>query len=260
MRNLSINQQIDHRLSLGAFLAVVLVTLLWLATVTLAESPSAEAVLEKYAQAVGGKESMAALRNRIAKGTLNIPDLGASGQMEVYSIPPDKSFTSIDFSAFGTVTSGVCGDVVWEINPMVGPRILKGAERARRLRQVQFDPFVQWSKHFKKADVVGEGTVAGSPCTKLALIPVEGEPITGFFDNESGLIVRMETVANGQAISTTLSDYRAVDGVKIPHRVQTNTPMMSLEILLESIEHNVDISDSRFDLPAEIQSLVDSSN
>jgi hypothetical protein len=231
-----------------------------LVSVSLAKAQTAETVLEKYADAVGGKDSFAALKSRIARGEFNLPDLGAQGQLEAYSIPPDKSFTSIDFSGMGTVTNGVNGNVVWDMNPMVGPRILEGRERVGRLRQVQFDQFVEWNRHFNSAEVVGESELAGSPCTKVKLTPAEGEPLTCCFDNISGLIVRIETVAGEQNLEITLSDYRVVDGVKIAHKVETKSPLLSSEMILKSVEHNVDISDSRFELPPEIRSLMESTN
>ena len=55
-----------------------------------------------------------------------------------------------------------------------------------------------------------------------------------------------------------VGDYRAVDGVMLPHRVrQVIAGMQEMLFLTESVEHNVEIPRERFQLPADIQALIE---
>jgi hypothetical protein len=215
-------------------------------------------VLDRYAEAIGGKAKLAQIKSSVIKGTFSLPGMGMYAPMETYSVPPGKFFSKVDLGDFGTAMNGVIGDVVWDINPMTGPRILTGGERIMRLRQAQVDQFANWSENFPKTELVGKERVDGAETSKVIMTPSEGEPLTGYFSEETGLLVKIESVLNGQTAATSVKNYKEVDGIKIAHLVEINTPQMSFSIEFESVEHNVDIPEERFSLPPQIQTLVDS--
>lgn len=217
----------------------------------------AEKILDRYADAIGGKARLEQVKSTVIKGTFSLPDMGMYAAMESYTVTPDKSFLKIDLGDFGTATNGVNGDVVWDINPMTGPRILTGGERLARLRQVQVDAFANWKENFTKVEAAGKETINGAECSKVILTPSEGDPMTCCFSDETGLLVKAVGTQNGQTIETSMKNYKEVDGIKIAHLVEMFTPQMSFTIEFETVEQNVDIPDEKFALPAEIQSLVD---
>ena len=220
--------------------------------------PKADEVLGKYIKAVGkytkdGKP--AELKSRVTKGTFLIQDFGMEAAMESYLVPPE-SYSKIEFEGFGSVERGVKGDVAWEINPMTGPRILESWEKAAALRDAAgFVEFENWKKDFTKAETAGEGAAGDTACYKIVMTPQEGPPMTCYFDKESGLLLKTEVEIEGSAIESTMSDYKETDGIKMPHKVATKGGEFSMEITIESVEHNVDVPKDRFDLPDEIKDL-----
>lgn len=216
----------------------------------------AETVIQQYLDAIGGKAALEKIKTRVIKGTFALPDMGIYASFESYTKPPDKYRLIIDFAEMGSAQNGVNGDVVWTINPMTGPRILTGGERLAALRQAQVDAFLNWKQFFTSAEASGPEALGDQQVIKVVLTPQEGEPLTCYFDADTHLLVRMDSVQDFQNIQTRLSDYREVDGVKLPHKMVMSSPQFSFELQIESVEHNVEIPDDKFALPPEIAQMV----
>jgi len=213
-------------------------------------------VIEKYLAASGGREKLSRIKSRVIRGEFSLPDMGMYAPLETYIQAPDKFLMWIDMAEFGEVTRGLNGDTAWDINPMTGPRILEGGEKQAVLRQATFNEFLDWKKFFSKGEVAGDETVDDEACIKVVLTPVEGEPIEVLFSKDSGLVRRIITNQNGQNVESTLSDYREVDGIKIPFLMELVSPQFRFEIQTESIEHNVDIPAEKFKIPDELKALM----
>lgn len=62
----------------------------------------------------------------------------------------------------------------------------------------------------------------------------------------------------GEICASTSSDCKRVDGILIPHKsIQEVIGIQKVEIVIESVEHNTEISADRFKVPAAVQELVD---
>jgi len=240
-----------------AFAAALVIS--WVGLAAAQDLPKADDVLAKYVKAVGkyvkdGKP--AELKSRVTKGTFTLVDMGMDADMESYLAPPN-SYTKIEFEAFGSLERGVKDGVAWQINPMEGPSILEGQQKAAALRDSSgFIEFENWKKNFSKAETTGEGTVGDAACYKVLMTPKEGPPVTCFFDKKSGLLLKTALEAQGLTIESTLSDYKETDGVKMAHKVATEGGQFGMEITYESVKYNVDLPKDRFDLPDEIKALM----
>lgn len=223
---------------------------------TVAFAQTADEVIEKYLTATGGRGALEKIQTRVMKGTFAMPDMGMYAPMEMWVQDPDKVFTTIEIAGMGSASSGVNGDVAWEINPMVGARVLQGADRANALVQARIEPLLHWRDLFQKVELAGEELVNGKKCWKLVLTPKEGTPSTQYFDQETGLVVRIDSIRDGQSITTSFSDYRPVDGIQVPHKIGMSSPQFGFEMTIESVQHNVAIPPEKFELPSEIKAQV----
>ena len=216
----------------------------------------AERIIEDYLRAVGGRSALEAVGSRVIKGTFAMPDMGMYAPIEIHVRPPDMALVSIDIAEVGGASNGVNGDVVWEINPMAGPRVLRGGDRLAGLRQAEVDPLLNWRKHFTGVESAGSEQVRGRTCEKLVLHPPEGDPITAYFDAETHLLTRMRGMRDGQPVDTYLSDYRPAGGVLMPHKSEMVMTQFAMQFTIEEVEVNVDIPDDVFALPPSIASLA----
>lgn len=222
-----------------------------------ADMPSVDDVIAKYIEATGGEEAMGKLENRVTKGTLALPDMGMTATMTTYVEPPNM-YSEIMMDAFGTIERGVSDGVAWENNPMQGIAIhSEGPQRAQMLNQASFNEYANWKEENEKAEVVEEADVDGETCYKVVFTPKEGDPTTMYFSKESGLAVKSEAMAQGMTMSTTIGDYIESDGVKIPSSIRTEGGQFTIEITIDSVEHNTEIPEGRFDLPEDVKKLME---
>jgi outer membrane lipoprotein-sorting protein len=73
-----------------------------------------------------------------------------------------------------------------------------------------------------------------------------------YFDKESGLLVRTSSkLDDGRTITMTFGDYREIDGVKVPFRIQGDDGQgFSYTLTARSVKHDVDLADDLFKKPA----------
>lgn len=223
--------------------------------------PKAEAILDKYVEVTGGKAAYDKLNNRVTKATFEMPAQGIRADLTVYGARPNKLYTLLESGALGKIEEGTDGQVAWELKMMTGPRVKEGDERAFLMREATFDAATQWRKLYKKAECVGLETIDDKPCHKVILTPAEGAPVTRYYDQQSGLLVKVEmsvTMPMGTIpLESYVSDYKSVDGVLFPHKVRVLAVGTERFITTQSIEHNVKMPKDRFKLPEDIQALVE---
>jgi len=226
-------------------------------------APSADQILDRYLQALGGVQRLANFTSFVAKGTYSGYDTSdAKVPVEVYAKAPGQRTTiaHVPVGDGGTTkdsTSSFDGRAGWISTPntLVPMLVLTGGN----LDGVKVDAELSFPGRIKQAlsswragfpeviiddhDVqVIQGTTAGKSLVKL------------YFDKKSGLLMRQvryaETVVGLNPTQVDYSDYRDVSGVKLPFRwtVTWTDGLSSYE--MKEIQANVPIDPSRFARPS----------
>jgi hypothetical protein len=234
--------------------------LLLAAAALAADDMKPEAILDKYVEVTGGRAAYEKVQTEIASGTLEITSVGVSGTITSYRAWPDKSYALIDFSSMGKAEQGSNGEVAWSINAQEGARIKQGDERAAALRSDAVRGEIRWRDFYKKADLAGSEDIGGKACYKVVLTPNEGGAETRYYDKASNFLVRavlpVNTPQGAMTVETDFSDYRDEGGLLFPHTILQRIPNLDILIKIESVKRNVEIPAGRFDLPAEIKTLM----
>lgn len=216
--------------------------------------PSADQIVEKYAMAVGGKAALEKLTSRISIGTVEFEVVPGAFSQEIYEKAPNKQSWTMDAAQFGIIRIGFNGSVGWEDNPQTGFRELSGMRLAVMKRNADFYRTVKLKEIYPKMTVAGKEAVNGHDAYVLEVTPPDGPPEWMYFDAESGLLVRHkgqnEAPTGPVMVETTLSEYREVDGFKLPFSTYVSRPDISFTIRLSEVKHNLPIEDSKFDKPA----------
>jgi photosynthetic reaction center cytochrome c subunit len=219
-------------------------------------APSAEQILDKYIQALGGEQRLAGLSSFAAKGTSS--GYGPEGQkrpVEIYAQASGQR-TSIIHTDNGDSTTVYDGHNGWISAPLrpVAVLPLTGGE----LDGAKLDADIAFPARIKQAlskwrvgraitindrDVqVVQGTTAGGGIATL------------YFDPESGLLLRQLRFANSPVgrIPTQVdySDYRDVAGVKMPFHFTLTWLDGRENFELTEIRPNVAIDAAKFAKPA----------
>jgi hypothetical protein len=249
---------------LKRFLWMLVLTSLTITTITAqsnapvaakpAALPSADELLDKYVKALGGKEALEKASSRVAKGTMELEGMGLSGPIETYTKAPSKNAIFIDFQGVGKFVKVFDGEKAYDLNPMEGLRELAGTELAQFKRSSDFYEPLNLKKHFTKLEVQGKEKVGGAEAYVVVATPSAGDPEKLYFAVETGLLMRTdanaETAQGKMAIEVYISDYKEVDGIKVPHSLRQVSPAFTLVIKLSEVKHNVTIDEAKFAKPS----------
>jgi hypothetical protein len=170
-------------------------------------------------------------------------------------------YLEVNFQGLGKMEQGTDGQTVWERNAITGARVLQGEEKTTRLRDAWFNEEVDWRKLYKKAECVGEEPVEGKPCYKVNLTTAEGAVVAKYFDKESGLetktVATVKTQMGDLPTEAVQSDYKKVDGILLPHRVQQKALTQQIVITIDKVQHNIEMPAGRFELPEDIKKVAE---
>ena len=222
-----------------------------------AGAPSADQILDRYIQAVGGAQALAKLTSFVAKGTYQGYDTDLEAlQMEVYAKAPGQRAAIVHMHAGDSITT-FDGRAGWIASPDKPVALITLA--GEDLDGVKLDAALSFPAGIKQA--LG-GWRAGFPAATInerAVLIVQGAAAGGsrvklFFDKESGLLVRVlrytDTAVGTIPAQTDYSDFRDVAGVKMPfHWVVTWTDGQST-IDLSEVQANAAMDAAKFARPA----------
>ena len=220
--------------------------------------PTADQVLDKYLQAMGGAQKLAALKSFAAKGTIEGYDTyHMKVPVELYAKAPGQR-VMISHTQNGDSTTTFDGKAGWiaaperpiKLLPMLPGAELDGGKLDADLcfpggiKQA----LTQWRIGFpvttiddKPVNIV-QGMGAGKTRFKL------------YFDVESGLLARQvryaDTPIGMVPTQVDYSDYRDVAGVKMPFNIVITWTDGQSKILFTEIQPNVAIDAAKFAKPA----------
>lgn len=222
--------------------------------------PEAKAIMEKYLDAIGGAERLKKIKSRQVTMNLEMPKQGLKGVVRLYQMPPAMAYSETEIAQIGKILQGSDGETVWESNVMMGTRILKGAERAAFLRGMRFNADYDYENLFKSMKTVGVENVGGRPAYAVEVVNPDDTKETRLFDKETGLLVGMRATTTSQMgdikSETTFSDYRDVQGIKVPFKFVVMAMQTEMVTTIDKIELDATIPAERFDLPDDVKALL----
>jgi photosynthetic reaction center cytochrome c subunit len=215
-----------------------------------ASLPTADEVIDRYIQALGGAAAINKVTSREMRGTTMLG--GQSIGTEVLYEDPGKQ-VSIRHMPAGDSLTVFNGQEGWSLTPGRPARDMHGADVdaaridadlhfALHIKQSFFELRVEYPEKIgdREAYVIS-GTKTGQPPVKL------------YFDKESGLLVRLVRYAESPlglvATRIDYGDYRDTGGVQVPFRWTVAQPDANTTIQVERLLENVPIDDAKFAKP-----------
>jgi hypothetical protein len=225
-----------------------------------AELPTPESILDRFLEVTGGKAAYDARKTEVVTGTVEFAAMGLKGTMATYYQEPAQYYMTMDLAGVGKLESGLTGGVAWENSVLQGPRIKTGEEKAQAVREADMNGAFHWRDLFAKAETVGEETVEGEPCYKVVMTPAGGNPVSMYFEKQSGLMRKTSVVAAsqlGQIPADSIStEYRRFDGILEPAKVTEKVAGQEFTITIDTVKVNQPIPAEKFALPDEVKALL----
>jgi hypothetical protein len=200
-------------------------------------------------EALGGKDALEKLRTRMMKGS-QIKFDGTASPVEIYQAAPNK-FVSIVTTPNGAVASGFNGTVGWSRNPR-GLRDLSGEALARMKRSAEFYGDLKLKELYPNMTLEGKEKVGEREAYVIRSQVGEKRTEKLYFDTQTGLLIRIlgldDTILGDIPDQEDLSDYREVDGVKLPFTIQMSyvDPWVGWTRKFTEIKHNVPVDEAKF--------------
>jgi len=219
-----------------------------------AGNPTADQVLDKYYEALGGAAALDKLQSRVMKGTITSL-AGLELGYELTQSGNDFVLATITTKQAGVVQRGFDGRVGWEKN-------------AREIRDLGTDEIfylrrypdiyrdIKLKGQFTRITFGGKPKIDGRDVYLLRATNSGGKRESLFFDVETGLLVRRitSTVTPVGTIPEQIdfADYRPVDGVMMPFTIRVSAIDSNYSVVRKftEIKLNVPVDPKQFNKPA----------
>ena len=116
-----------------------------------------------------------------------------------------------------------------------------------------FYSLLDWKTNYKTVEVKGIEKVGDEECYVVEFTPEKGTRITELYSTKTFLLMKRRglVVSSTSDIkipySITFSDYRDVDGIKLPFKMVNESPTMGEIIsVVKSVKHNAPVDDKMF--------------
>ncbi len=210
--------------------------------------PTADALIAKYTQAIGG--NISSLTTRTAKGTLEAGQ-NLIGYEQTFKAP-NKAYI-VTHAAAGDAVQGTDGITIWAQNPRAVQEIM-GPATLNPKRLADFYRTLDLKKTYTAFPRVIKEKIGGKDVYTVIARAADG---TGndrlSFDADSGLLVRVvqrtATQFGPNPTQYDFSNYRDAGGVKVPFEVRVAAPNAIAEWHFTDIKFNAPVDDSIFVKP-----------
>lgn len=223
--------------------------------------PDGMEVLERNAEAIGGRAAFEGIDTLKTVSTLEIPIAGISGTVTTYSAAPRKLKIVVDIPQFGRQSSGFIDGVAWSYSEIQGPQILQGEQADQQRQQADFYLAVEPGRLYASAETVGVEDVEGERCYKVELTTESGFEQTAWYSVDSGLQRKTASTTSspqGEVTNeTVILEYMDVQGIKIPKR--TRSLIAGTQEVLTMVEEAVadaDLPDDAFEMPEAVEEIA----
>ena len=213
--------------------------------------PTVDQILDRYVQALGGRETLTKITSRVVKGSR----IGADGVLvpeEVFQKSPNRLLTITSYPNV-VFRNGYNGTLAWGHSTQNGLLDLPPQLAVELRRESDFHRNLKLKEVYSKLTVTGREKINNADAYVIEAMPASGAAERLYFDSNTGLLIRRyivsETFLGKLPLQIDFEDFRNVDGAKEPFLIHWSMPGRIWGRKLNEIKHNIDLSDSQFDPP-----------
>jgi hypothetical protein len=217
---------------------------------------TADAVLDRYKQALGGVDAIAKVQSETVRG--EIESSGKPGKATfVYQAKPFKTLMNITRANGSQIVAGFDGSVSWSVGP-------EGAsiDKDTALEAVRRDADLQYPLHqpdyFKKLELAGVTDFEGHRCYWLHGTTHWGKDNNQFYDVQTGLLAGYRFQADDSSPAVTVAvfeDYKTFGGPMVATKLTFRTGDHVQTFTYRSITY-APLADSLFEVPQAVKALM----
>jgi outer membrane lipoprotein-sorting protein len=216
-------------------------------------TPTADEIVSKNIAAKGGAEKLKAVNTVRITAAATVQ--GTITPMVIELKRPNLRRQEITLNG-QKIVQAFDGTNAWLLNPAVGeqPIQMPAPQTASMKRDAEFDsPLLDYQAKGVKVSFAGKEDIGGRPAYHLKVTTSDGATRDYYLDTDSYLEFRVDAaiMQNGVrgSLSVSMSDYRDVDGVKMPFSLkQALNGQVVADLRVSTVELNVPLDASEFRL------------
>ncbi len=234
-------------------LSTSLVALILVGAVSPARSQEAGKIVEQYVKAAGGSRALARIQTLTLEGTFTGDD-GKSGTYTLDTKLPNRYYSELLIGE-RNVIEAYNGKSAWHESAAGELGTLVGAEGMQLEAAAQYynSRLLNPKKSKIALTLVGHAQVRGKGALQLEVTTATGVKRQVFFDSQTHLIVKEAATVGGVAEEILYEDYRTVDGVKLPHKIELHQGNDKYDISVTRAAINGTVGERVFDFPIKSQ-------
>lgn len=231
----------------------ILTAVLVVPTALLAQKPTAQALFDRHAAAVGGLSAYKAVTARTEIGTADITFAGVSAGYE-RKVSGGKMIMTIDIAGFGQVLQGFDGTTAWSMNPQTGATKASAADAADAAGSAAPTAGLWETGSYTSAEVLDATDYNGAKAWPVKIVTKSGKVHTSYYDQTTGLKVGEVIPAEGGELKVIYADYKPFGALKFPTKVTQGTPNGDIVLNILAVKFEP-IDAAAFALPDAVKSL-----
>jgi hypothetical protein len=213
----------------------------------------AEKIVSQYVKATGGSKALAKIQTLTLEGTFT----GSDGKAGTYTFDtklPNRYYLELLVGEKNLIEA-YNGKSAWhetaagEIGTLVGGDGLQLEAAAQYYNSRLLNP----KKSKMALALVGHAQVRGKDALQLEVTSVTGVKREVFFDPQAHLIMKEAATVGGVEEEILYDEYRAVDGVQLPHKIELHRGDEKYDIDVTRAAINGTVGERVFDFPKKSQ-------
>ncbi|MDT8368178.1 MAG: hypothetical protein RQ745_03150 [Longimicrobiales bacterium] len=221
--------------------------------------PPAEEIIDRYVEAIGGREAALTPVSTRTTGSFSMPAMGVTGDLVLLTGEENEMVTRVTVPGMGELLSGYTGEVGWSVDPLTGARLLDGLELAAMEDQADRRYLVRDPALFERFETVGEEAYGGEACWEIEYVWRSGRTSRECYSKESGLVIAAVTTQASPMgsieVVTEISEYRRFGEILVPTSMRQNAMGQEQVMTIETVEFGT-VEAAEFEPPAAIRTLI----
>jgi zinc protease len=210
---------------------------------------TAESVIKGYINAIGGQENLAKVKDISIMMSASISGMPMEATAKTLKKRPNLFLTEMNVVGFGTVQKVYFDGIKGESSGMQGSAVLEGDELEEIKNQGAFFGETEYLSKGYELNLVAINMVEGEEAYTLE-VDKNGEVQTEYYSVKTGLKLREESTTEGpqgeMTVSQDYSDYRAVEGVMLPFKINISQGAQKIEMITTEAKINSGLKKSDF--------------
>jgi hypothetical protein len=218
-----------------------------------ARAQDPQKIVEQYIKAVGGSKALSKARTLTIEGTFQTPD-GKAGTYTLETRLPNRYYSELVVGDTSLIEA-YNGKSAWHRTASGELATLVGADGSQLEAAGQY-----YNSHLvdAKKNKIGLGFASFSKVRGRDALEIEVTTMSGvkrhiFFDTQTHLILKEAAIVGGIDEQILYDDYRQVNGLKIPHKIELHRGTETFDIAVTRTEVNGAVGERVFDFPQKSQ-------